>query len=466
MAENSSEVLGLRISKKGITKVQATILLVLIVVVVGAVGYYYSVPRAPEVKEIKIGLLYPLTGPLATLGTEECDASKMAIDMINERGGIKGYKVSYVVADAKSDPKVAASEAERLCTIEKVPIIVGTYSSALLLAASEVAEKYKTIYWEVGAITEQATLRGYKYLFRPEIIGSDYGYISAKFVVEKIAPAIGLKPSEIRVAIIHEDGPYGVSVADGNEFMCKKEGLNVVLKEGYSTKATDLSYLILKLIAEKPHVIMATSYFTDAALIFRQAKELGLKVKAFIGHSAGYADPATYKTLGEDITYVFNVGVTTCWINPDALLPEVGKILKEYIDRWQKKFGKDPLVEAMIAFGHTWLLMTDILPRTIEKYGAVNAENVRKAAYETNVPEGGTILGWGVRFSTPEKPEDTDIGKIIRADKPQLHVNQNVKTFPVVAQWYPGGKLVVVWPDKFAYKPAVIPLPPQSPYAG
>jgi len=42
-----------------------------------------------------------------------------------------------------------------------------------------------------------------------------------------------------------------------------------------------------------------------------------------------------------------------------------------------------------------------------------------------------------VRFSTPEKPEDTDIGKIIRADKPQLHVNQNVKAFPVVAQWYP-----------------------------
>ena len=457
----------LKVSKRGITKVQAAILLIIIAIVIaGAVGYYYSIPKAPEVKEIRIGLLYPLSGPLSTLGTEECEASKMAIEMINERGGIKGYKVTYVVADAKSDPKVAASEAERLCTIEKVPIIVGTYSSALLLSASEVAEKYKTIYWEVGAITEKATLRGYKYLFRPEIIGSDYGYISAKFVVEKVAPALGMKPGDIRVAIIHEDGPYGVSVADGNEFMCKREGLSIVLKEGYSTKATDLSYLILKLIAAKPHVIMATGYFTDVALLLRQAKELGLKVKVFIGHSAGYADPATYKTLGEDITYIFNVGPATCWINPEGLLPEVRKVLKEYIERWQKKFGKDPLVESMIAFGHTWVLLTDVLPRAIEKYGEVNPENVRKAAYETDIPEGGTILGWGVRFSTPEKPEDTDIGKIIRAANPQLHVNQNVRAFPVVEQWYPGGKLVVVWPDKFAYKPAVIPLPSTSPYAG
>ncbi|MEM3575020.1 MAG: ABC transporter substrate-binding protein, partial [Candidatus Bathyarchaeia archaeon] len=117
----------LLISKRGITKIQAAILLIVIAaVIVGAVGYYLSIPKAPEVKEIRIGLLYPLTGPLSTLGTEECEASKMAIDMINERGGVKGYKVVYVVADAKSDPKVAASEAERLCTIEKVPIIVGT----------------------------------------------------------------------------------------------------------------------------------------------------------------------------------------------------------------------------------------------------------------------------------------------------------------------------------------------------
>jgi branched-chain amino acid transport system substrate-binding protein len=416
-------------------------------------------PMPKPVEKIKIALVFPLTGALATLGTEEANAAIMAIEMVNEKGGVRGIPVEYHLADITSDPAKAASEVERVILTYKPHLIIGTYSSALLLATSEVAERYGVPYMEVGAITEKATLRGYKYFFRPEIIGVDYGWASVQFIVEKVAPVLGKKPSEIKVAIIYEDGPYGTSVAAGNKVMVEKYGLQLVLMEAYSSKTTDLTPLILKLKATEPDIILATSYTSDAILFVRQAKELGLKVKVFIGHSAGWADTATWKALGTDIAYFFNVGPPTCWYNYSALKSEIATVVKEFINRWYSKYGHYPIVETMISFAHTYWALTDLLPRVIEKYGEPTPDNIIKAVWETDIPEGGTAVIWGIKFSTPDKPEDTDIGKIIRADKPQLHVNQNIRAFPVVEQWTPDGRLVVVWPDKYAYQKPVIPFP-------
>jgi branched-chain amino acid transport system substrate-binding protein len=416
-------------------------------------------PMPKPVEKIKIALVFPLTGALATLGTEEANAAIMAIEMVNEKGGVRGIPVEYHLADITSDPAKAASEVERVILTYKPHLIIGTYSSALLLATSEVAERYGVPYMEVGAITEKATLRGYKYFFRPEIIGVDYGWASVQFIVEKVAPVLGKKPSEIKVAIIYEDGPYGTSVAAGNKVMVEKYGLQLVLMEAYSSKTTDLTPLILKLKATEPDIILATSYTSDAILFVRQAKELGLKVKVFIGHSAGWADTATWKALGTDIAYFFNVGPPTCWYNYSALKSEIATVVKEFINRWYSKYGYYPIVETMISFAHTYWALTDLLPRVIEKYGEPTPDNIMKAVWETDIPEGGTAVIWGIKFSTPDKPEDTDIGKIIRADKPQLHVNQNIRAFPVVEQWTPDGRLVVVWPDKYAYQKPVIPFP-------
>ncbi|MEM2529693.1 MAG: ABC transporter substrate-binding protein [Candidatus Bathyarchaeia archaeon] len=455
------------LSRRAITKIQAAIaiIVVLAIIVAGAAYYYYAAaPPAPAVKEIRIGLLYPISGAMAPLGNEQCEGTKMAIDMINERGGVEGYKIKYVVADAKSDPKVAVSEAERLCTIEKVPIIIGTYASPLLLAASEVAEKYKTVYWEVGAITDAATKRGYKYLLRIQVIGGDFGIVSGRFIAEVVAPKLGVDVKSLRTAIIFEDGPYGSSVADYNKKTCERFGIPIVLFEGYKAAATDLSYLITKLKDAKPDVILATSYYTDTVLSFRQAKELGLKFKVFIGHGAGHGLPDTYKTLGEDITYIFNPDPPPpAGINPEAIKPELRPILKEYIDRWKAKFGRLPLTHSHMGFSHTWVLLTEVLPKVIKEYKEVTPDNIVKAAYAIDIPEGGTTMGYGVKFSTPDKPADTIMGDWFgRGDK---HVGQNIRAMPMVMQWVPGGELYNAYPTKYALKPPVIPLPPTSPYA-
>ena len=92
---------------------------------------------------------------------------------------------------------------------------------------------------------------------------------------------------DVRIAIIYEDGPYGAGVAAANESEGKKLGMQIVLKEGYSAQAADLSSLVTKLRASRPDVLFHTGYNPDINLFLRQAKEQGLRVKAYIGHGAG-----------------------------------------------------------------------------------------------------------------------------------------------------------------------------------
>ena len=420
----------------------------------------------PEKVRIKLGLLFPLTGGWAPLGTDQMTGARIAIDMVNEAGGVLGrYKVEYVVADCKSDVSVATTEAERLITMENVQVIIGSYASPILLAASEVAEKYKTIYWEVGAITDSATLRGFKYLFRPMPIGGDFGFQSVLFIRDVVAKALGKNLSDLRVAIIFEDGPYGTSVAAGNKLMAEKLGIPIVLYEGYPTATTDLSSLIMKLKAARPDVILHTGYYSDTVLFFRQAKELGLKFKAYIAHGAGGGLPATYQALGKDMEFMFNVDPPSPYLNYDALKPELKEALLKFIDRFKKERGYEPMTHAHMGFAHTWILLNDVLPLAITKYGSVDPESIRLAALELNIPEGGTTMGYGVKFAPPDKPEDTLLGKIGRVEKPELHIGQNILSYPVVMQWREG-RLLVVYPEKFAAAKPVIPLPPESPYAG
>jgi branched-chain amino acid transport system substrate-binding protein len=417
--------------------------------------------------QIKIGLLFPLTGSMAALGTDQMTGARIAIDLINEMGGISGkYKITYVIADSQSDPKVAASEAERLITIEKVNLIIGSYASPLALAASEVANRYKTVYYEVGAVTDSITLRNFTYLLRNQPIGGDYGIVAGLFLKDVVAPMLGKNPQDIRVAIINEDGPYGTSVGVSDEKMAKSFGFNVVLHEAYSASATDLSSLILKLKDAKPDVILATGYYTDTVLFFRQAKELGLKFKVYIGHGAGAGLPATWQALGKDMEYVFNIDPPPPppGLNLNLVSPEYRNLISEFVKRFTSERGYPPLTHAFMGFGNTLPLLLNILPLAIEKYGNINSDSILKAAWELTIPDGKGPMLYGVKFSTPANPEDTILGKIGRPDKPELHIGQNIYARPVVMQWI-NGSLYIVYPKEWATRSPVIPLPPQSPYA-
>ena len=141
--------------------------------------------------EYKIGVLEPLTGALAFEGKRHLEGYEIMRDMINERGGVMGKKLVFVVGDGV-DPTAAASEANRLITREGVKIITGTYSSTLCGAASEAASRQNVIYWESSCVDPRFSKRGLKNVFRTEIDGTGFGWYNIEFIAKHLAPRFNL----------------------------------------------------------------------------------------------------------------------------------------------------------------------------------------------------------------------------------------------------------------------------------
>ena len=132
-----------------------------------------------------------------------------------------GKQIEFVRSDAP-DANAAVSQANRLISSEKLPILIGTYASPLALAATEVAERNQVIYWEMGGISDPIVQRGFKYLFRITPMGSMYGGKAADYSKEVLAPKLGIAPDKLKVSIVHEDALYGTTVGTGAEAVAGK----------------------------------------------------------------------------------------------------------------------------------------------------------------------------------------------------------------------------------------------------
>ena len=406
-------------------------------------------------KSIKIGVIYDYTGPLAGGGSDlQALGAKIIIDHINKQGGVEGYKINAIYADAQSKPEVAINEAVRLIEQEKVDMLLGFYSSAQCVPVSAKVDSMKKFMWITTCISP-AVLKGrnLKYVFRPQVHGGKFGEYSVDFLNDNSKGKLGIDPKKLKVAIIHEDGPYGSGVAGGNEAQSKKYGMNIVLKEGYSANAPDLSSLITKLKRKRPDVILHTGYNPDITLFLRQAKEQGLKFRALIGHGAGYgvADKL-YDAIGKDADHIYNVDPVSIWLlSPKSLAPGLASITKMVGEEYMKARPDTKVKSAHVgmAASNSYVFFTDVLPRAIKKYGGIDAESLRKASLDTNIAPGGTLLGYGVKF--PAAGENDMIG-------------QNMLAAPVVMQ-YIDKKVYVAYPKNLQTIDPVLPLPKSSPYA-
>ena len=405
-------------------------------------------------KTLKIGVIYDLTGPFAGGGSElHYLGAKTIIDWFVAHGGVDGYKIDAVYADAQSKPDVAINEAVRLIEQEKVDMLLGFYSSAECVPAAARIEEFKKFMWITTCIASPVLRdRHLKYVFRPQPYGTQWGLASTEMLAAYSKAQLGKDPKDLRVAIIHEDGPYGTDVAKGNAQGAAKAGMQVVVNEGYSVTAPDLSSLVTKLKRARPDVILHTGYNPDISLFLRQARELGLHFSALIGHGAGYTDYNGIKAaVGNDANYFFDVDPISIWeTNPKSLSPELPPLIQMVGEAYMKdKPGtiiKSP--HFGMAASNTYLFLSNILPRAIKKYGGITADDLRQAAMDTDVPDGGTMLGFGVKFEGP------DSGM----------AGQNDRAFPVVIQ-YIDDKSYVVWPKSQQQREPALRLLKDSPYA-
>ncbi len=405
--------------------------------------------------KIKIGVIYDYTGPLAGGGSDlQALGAKIMIDHINSQGGVEGYKIEAIYADAQSKPEVAINEAVRLIEQEKVDMLLGFYSSAQCVPVAAKVDALKKFMWITTCISPAVLKdRNLKYVFRPQVHGGMFGALSVDFLHANAQTKMGVDPKKLRLAIIHEDGPYGSGVAGGNAAKAKELGMNVVIKEGYSATAPDLSSLVTKLKRKRPDIILHTGYNPDITLFLRQAKEQGLRFKALIGHGAGYgvADKL-YDALGNDVDHFYNVDPVSIWLlSAKSLKPGLGEITAKVGKEYEKAKPNVKVKSAHVgmAASNAHVFFTDVLPRAIKKYGGIDAEALRKAALETDIPEGGTLLGFGVKFP---KPGESDM------------MGQNTRASPVVMQ-YVKRKVYVAWPKALQTIDPVLPLPKSSPYA-
>jgi branched-chain amino acid transport system substrate-binding protein len=414
----------------------------------------FASPALSQAKEIKIGVIFDYTGPLAAGGSKAAAiATKIAIDMINEKGGVDGYKIVPIYADAQSKVDVAINEATRLMDEQHVDMLMGFYASSQCVPIAQKADAQKLFTWFNVCISSAVFKnRNLHYVFRAQLHSDQVGQLACQFVNAVSRPKLHKAPKNLRVAIIHEDGPYGSGVAAGNVEACgKQDGMNIVLKEGYSATAPDLSSLVTKLRRARPDVILHTGYNPDITLFWRQAREQGLKWGALIGQGAGYGQyDKLHAALGDEANYIFNVDpVAAQLLDPKTLKPGLGELTQEMIKRYKAATGAQEVPpHASMGFNQAWIFFTDVMPRAIKKYGGITSEDLRKAALDTDIPIGGTIQGYGVKFF----PANTEMA------------GQNERSSPVVMQ-YLGGKTKIVWPKALRTADPVIPLPKSSAYA-
>ncbi|TWI35762.1 ABC transporter substrate-binding protein [Paracoccus sulfuroxidans] len=374
---------------------------------------------SPAFADVKFGSLYPISGPLALLGEESARGLELAVDEVNAAGGIKGEKIVLERGDAV-DNNQATGEARRLISLVGVKAIFGTYSSARVIAASQVSELAGVPYFELGAVADEVTGRGLTYLFRTNPTAANMGKDSIEMLANAIAPGLGKDPKDLKIGIIYEDSSYGTSVAGHQDANAKANGLNVVLKSGYPANTVDMSSLVLELREKGVDVVLQTSYQNDSVLFLQQSNEAGYKPLAIIGGGGGYSMQPTADAVGHDVIEgVYDVDFTQFEVNHDAT-PGLDK----FVEAYKAKYGTDP------RSGHSLnnYVGAKVVLEALNAGEGFEPDQIVAAVKAIDVADGTTAAGYGVKFGEN---------------------NQNERASMMGMQWQ-DGKLVTVYPESAA----------------
>ncbi len=372
---------------------------------------------AQPAAETRFGALFPLSGNLALLGDESFRGLELAVEERNAAGGVLGRPARLIKADAV-DPTQAISETRRLMG-ERVAAVFGTYSTSLAFAASQVAELQGLPYFELGAIGDPITERGFRYVFRTCPRASDFAAVTVGAIADVLAPLLGEDPRALRIAILHEDGLSGQTVAGFQEAQLRQRGLNQVEKLGYAARNVELSSAVQRLRGVQADILLHTGYQSDIVLLFRGMQDAQWRPRMVIGAGAGYSLTDTARAVGPAFEGVMNVDVTQYQVN-ERHAPGVG----QFVDLYRRKYGAEPRSGHSLAnyFGARVCL------DAVQRAGSADKDRIRTSVLATDIAEGTTPTGWGVRFDER---------------------GQNTRCRPHLLQWQ-GGRQVTIAPAEAA----------------
>jgi len=372
------------------------------------------VPHVFAQNELRVGIVLPLTGAEAKFGEIEKRSFEMAVDEINKKGGINGKKLELVIEDDTGRPDVGRSVVEKLITKDKVIMIGGGYSSSVTYAVAGVCQQNRVPFLVNTGSADTITTSGWDYVFRLNPAVSEYAGAIESLFTEVIKPKT--------VAILHENSLFGTSGAKSFEETCNKSGYKVLLKQGYEAGGIDFKPVLINVKKLNPDVVYMVSYIMDASLLMKQAKELKLTPKMFIGGAAGFTMPEFKKNAGVASEKVISA---TLWYQN---LKYQGAM--DYFKKYVAKYKSETEYHGAEAYAAAYVI-ADVLKRA----KSYKPADIKQALSETDMM---TVFG-PVKFISYGKFK-----------------NQN-KLPTYVVQWI-NGKLELVWPAKLATEKFVYPV--------
>ena len=406
------------------------------VLLLGALAMRTAIAQEPPT--IKIGGIYTLTGFLALAGLDNRRGAEMAIEEINAAGGIrslKGAKLSLVVADGQGRPDVSMSAFERLATQDQVLAVLTMFPSTTEVAMATVAERLKVPQLITISTAPEILGEGKEWAFKMSP-NADRAAMDQFMFVEYLGKITGRKIK--RVALIGKDTDYGTSQRGAWSKFASAAGMEIVQDLSYSSRAPDLTPIILQLKASDPDVVLQASYLNDSILLRRTADRLSF-FKPWIDTGIK-KDPAYIKAVG---TRLAEYEIAFNQFNFD----QQGTLGTQALDsRYQARWGAHMSGYAAAAY-QSVLVLVDAL----ERGGEASREALRNALRTTNLRSGdkGMILPMDcIKFQ--ERSERGDLSRGVVAKQRGLN-----ECAALIITQVQNGVWRTVYPERYApLKPA------------
>ncbi len=234
-----------------------------------------------EADTIVLGAAVSLTGKYSVNGKNTKDGYDIAVQRINETGGVKvggkSYKIKVVYYDDESTPARAAQLTERLISQDGVKFMLGAYGSGLTKAMAPVTEKYKVPHVEGNGAARELFTQGYRFLFAV-LSTSDYYLRDAVNLAAEVAKEHGKDPKTVKLAMAFENDPFSLDVRDGVLEDAKKYGMKVLIDDKLPPEINDMAATLTKVRAVKPDMLLVSGHEKGATLVVRQTGEMKIDV--------------------------------------------------------------------------------------------------------------------------------------------------------------------------------------------
>jgi len=307
---------------------------------------------------IKVAILAPLSGDVATYGESTRDGALLAIEEWNAKGGVLGRKIETIVEDSQCSAEPAVNAANKVIDQDKVKFIIGEVCSSASIPVSEIANAKKVLQISPTSTNPQVTVdengNVKEYVFRACFIDPFQGTVAAKFALENLN-------AKTAAVLLDQGNDYVRGLAEFFRDAFEKGGGKVVVWETYTGEDTDFSAILTKVADAKPDILYLPDYYSTVNLIASQAKEQG--ITAIMMGGDGWDSPDL------DLKAVDGGYFTNHYSSEDPR-PAV----QEWVKKYKEKYGKTPDALATLAYD-----AANILMESIKKAGSDDPTKVKDA---------------------------------------------------------------------------------------